>query len=151
MDEGTRTSSSPATEWAASASERDYARNRHELDALVIASVPDYEATIRRELDDFDAAVTAAHVRYKQKYGGPAKYARWLQHTLLWTSLLCVLFAYAFVFPTGGRSGNHATITASLWNVMLPAAAVLFVVGVGVQLASAARFGIHPHQNLEIG
>ncbi|MFJ2367996.1 hypothetical protein [Microbacterium sp. NPDC087665] len=136
--------SSPVTDWAAHVNPRAYRRSRHVLDEMVVSAVPEYAAAVDAELDRFDEAAIASRRKMDARYQ-PAWLTSTGGHRLMGVLLVVRLFAFAaffaFVFPSGGRSGTPLPIewapTTHSWG------AVLLSVSVIAQVALQAPYRHH--------
>lgn len=124
-----------AAAWASKVSRRRYASHRHELDALVVATVPSYERTVAEELVRFESAVASSAERYDA--AGPlpeARPRRRLQLVLLWVIVLGAAGAFGSMVPIGGRAMGAAEFSSSDWQYLVIVSCALFVAGVVAQV-----------------
>lgn len=111
---------------------------------MIVSAVPEYAATVYAELDRFDEAAIASRRKMDARYQ-PAWLTSAGGHRLMgvlqWVRLLAFAASFAFVFPTGGRSGTPLPIewapTTHAWS------AVLLSVAVIAQLALQAPYRRH--------
>ena len=76
MDAITRDTTDAAARWASTVSRRRYRSHRHELDTLVIDTVPEYADAVAAELQELEAAFARSTERYDAKHTG----ATWVVH-----------------------------------------------------------------------
>jgi hypothetical protein len=142
-----------AVEWASTVSRRRYRDRRAELDALVVATVPDYRAAVDSRLEAFAAGVTAFRETYDEEHSA-ARFTRpwrlrWLQRALFWVFLLGIVLSFGLMFPVGGRSVG-ADFSLIDWGTFVMLSAISFVIGVLAQLARRLPIvpGIPPRKDL---
>jgi hypothetical protein len=143
-----------AVEWASTMSRRSFREKRAELDALVVATVPNYQVAVDRRLEAFAAGVEEFRREYDIEHSA-ARFTRpWrlrrLQRVLFWVFLLGILISFGLMFPVGGRSVGAADFGLVDWGLFVMLSAISFVIGVLAQLARRLPVvpGIPPRKDL---
>ncbi len=144
--------SQTAVEWASTVSARDYQHHRDDLDRLVLAVEPTYEAAVHGRLEEFESLVTAARERYDERHSG-AQFVRpwrlrWAQYALFWAFFLGITGSFAFMYPAGRAGG--ADFSRVDWAQWVMFSSICFAVGVVAQLLRRlpVRRGIPPRRDL---
>lgn len=142
-----------AFEWASTVTRRRYRAHRAELDARVVATVPNYRAAVDARLEAFAAGVAAFRQAYDDEHSA-ARFTRpWrlrrVQRALFWVFLLGILTSFGLMFPVGGRSVG-ADFGMIDWGLFVMLSAMSFVIGVLAQLARRLPVvpGIPPRKDL---
>ncbi|MGV8882479.1 MAG: hypothetical protein ACOH19_10005 [Rhodoglobus sp.] len=130
------TTTSPAVEWAARVSDRRYPRSRHELDQLIVNTVPAYAAAVDEELDRFERAAVEARVAIDARHQALWSISQTgdrLSTILTWLVLSFIAISFALAFPGGGRTGVSVPIE---WMPTTTAvSSTLFTIAVVAQIA----------------
>ena len=132
----TATHRSPAAEWASRVSDRRYRKTRHELDELVVSTVPAYAAIVDEELDRFEQAALKLRVRLDAPYQASWSINPAVDNiTKLLTALVIIFIAISvgLTFPGGARTG--VSIPDEWRPAMITMSSVAFTIAAVAQLA----------------